>query len=137
MTSTAKRIETKSQLGELALDAAMALDGDTTDSNLDVVEDFLTAVKSQIAEDSSKSIFRDNTLFPVYSYALSKTEGDVHVESDDFKLHLQRTLSSFKGAASVSSVENLKQFCLAVHEALLIELMGRRISSTRHDERVR
>jgi hypothetical protein len=138
MTQNLNEVQTKSQLGELALDAAIALEGASSSRNLDVIRQFLNAVKSQLSEDAVTSGFRDTSLYPVYSYALSKTEGPATGTVEDFRVRLAHTIANHEqDQANDTDVERLKRFCLAVHEALLIDLMGRRASNTRNDARIR
>lgn len=138
MTQSLNGIQTKSQLGELALDAAIALEETSNSRNLDVVNQFLNAIKSQLSEEAAMSGFRDTSLYPVYSYALSKTEGPATGSVEDFRIRLVHTIANHeKDEANDNDTEHLKRFCLAVHEALLIDLMGRRASSTRNDARIR
>lgn len=135
------KIQTKSQLSELALDAAIALDSierHAVHADVAIVEKFFREVSSQVSDETNATVFRDGTLYPVYSYALSKTDDQAFERSDEFRQRFLSTIAEFRNMKQdASAVENLKRFCLAVHEALLNDLTGRRVSATRKDERIR
>jgi CRISPR/Cas system CSM-associated protein Csm2 small subunit len=135
-----KEITTKSKLSEMALTAAMELEKmrKSTAAETSEINAFLEAVKSHISNTSENSVIKDSTFYPAYSYALSKSNNDNFTPREEFIEILKQTLNTdFDSDDEIESIESVQNFCLAVHEALISELMGRRIINVKHDDRIR
>lgn len=134
---------TKSRLSELALDAAIELDraahlkaiGNAPDVDL-----FFRSLREQLDQDRQR-VFKDQTLVPVYALAFSRSGGEPFVPRENLADLLQSVLKKHQAVESDDSDEAqiafLRDFCLAVHEALVSNLLGNRSAAVKNDERVR
>lgn len=128
---------TRSKLSELALDAAIELETTPDESPHPTLKEFLKEVAAQISDVNGVSSLKDETLFPVYSFALRNSVIDApHTRRDLISL-LRDTLNVHIGADSIDDKEKLRGFCLAVHEALITDLLERRIATVKRDDRIR
>jgi hypothetical protein len=140
MNLAVQKNPTKSQLSELALDAAIELDliANKGKGNANIVESFIVLLKEQLGSAQEGSLFKDQTLYPVYSFALSKTSGEAYTPKETMGNVLIDVINKYHDRdGDVSKLDYLKTFCLSVHEALISDLMGRRISSVKQDDRIR
>ena len=132
--------QTRYKVSELAMDAAIELERikSAKSGNIDVIDNFLSALREQWQPNSNKSILKDRTLYPVYSFALSKSGDCDFTPVDDIGNKINLILSEkLDRGSDTSKIDYLRNFCLAVHEALITDLMGQRISAKKNDDRVR
>ncbi len=136
---------TKSRLSELALDAAIELDRAAHTkivASTPGIDRFFRSLREQLDQDRLK-VFKDQTLVPVYALALSRSAGDPFVAREDLAGLLQEVLKKHDAvvvdtdAPAEAQIAFLRDFCLAVHEALILNLMGNRMTAVKHDERAR
>ncbi|MDQ6436144.1 hypothetical protein RB623_18965 [Mesorhizobium sp. LHD-90] len=135
---------TKSRLSELALEAAIQLDQVTQSRSAATVsiDRFFQAVREQLDQDEHK-VVKDQTLVPVYAFALSQGGTDSYTPRATLSGLLQDVLQNYESVDNAAErptdqqLAFLRDFCLAVHEALIANLMGSRIAAVRRDERAR
>ena len=141
----ASRPLTKSRLSELALDAAIELDRATRTNeigNAPGTERFFQLLREQLDQDSHR-VFKDQTLVPVYALALSRSADNHFIPRENLSHLLNGVLEKHDAVGktgepvSDAPIVFLRDFCLAVHEALVSSLMGNRTSIIKNDERAR
>lgn len=136
---------TKSRLSELALDAAIELDRASRSKEIGEAPNaqrFFQLIRDQLDQDRHR-VFKDQTLVPIYARALSRSVDNHFVPRDDLAhllgtvLKKHETVDAPNDAEAETSIAFLRDFCLAVHEALVSSLMGHRIATIKNDERAR
>lgn len=136
---TQRQVITRSKLGEMALDAAISVEHAQHNSaaSMDDLEEFIAAISTQF-ESLEKGSLRDETMFPYYSFALSRSfEGDEPIRSR-FPELISRMLSKRQiTGKETPELEQMKQFCLAFHEAMVKAVQSGRPNKAQQDGRVR
>lgn len=131
---------TRYQMSDLAMDAAIELQKikSSNDGDFDVINRFLVALKDQWVPKNENSILKYQSLYPVYAYALSKSGDTSFVNTSDLGTKISEIISpEIENSSDDARIEYLRDFCLAVHEALLSELTNQRLASEHTDERTR
>lgn len=132
---------TKSRLGEMALDAAINIELAEKNGNLNPTEDlenFLSAIKKQFNEDNNDLNLRDETMFPYYSFALARATNKEQPSRRNFSNLMSSMLrKQEKSGNTVDNQDQLKQFCLAFHEAMIRAVNANKPRKADYDDRVR
>lgn len=131
---------TKSELGKLALKAAINIERSQLNKSADLssIGVFLDALDSEISDSESDSFLRDETLFPYYSSALEKADDIEPLTRNQFSQAFRNALNRHKHAAEQpGGLEQIKQFSLAFHEAILRAMQQNTFVNDRVDGRIR
>jgi hypothetical protein len=124
---------TKSDLSEMALDAAIELDLERKPSSEDsAVVKFLSFIANGITDHNGVLYLKDESLMPVYSYALSNDQPHEYIGRKGLLERLTEIADENLGQAD--GREALRRFFLSVHEALATDLIDEHAkSATPHD----
>ncbi|MFH1795436.1 MAG: hypothetical protein ABIK36_08095 [Pseudomonadota bacterium] len=126
----------KTELSELALDAAVELDlGSTPVKAQSAVSKFLRVISDQITDHEGSLFLKDETLLPIYSYALAADFQQGYVDRDGLLARLSQVAT--KQLADEHPQEALRRFFLAVHEALSTDLIDEHVNSVVMNEHIR
>jgi hypothetical protein len=113
---------TTAQLGSMALDAAIDLERvqKSTLTDLSGIRAFVAALQ----DTSARDILQDDVLFPYYSMALSSS-GASSGDSASFADWLAAVMPETERPTSdPEQIENLKNFCLSFHKAMILARRG-------------
>lgn len=113
---------TKTELSELALDAAIEMDlGLSRPNQSSAAVKFLDIISHQITSHDGSLFLRDESLVPIYSYALNNDLPQEYVGRQGMLSRLSQLVGErFKDE---QPRDGLRRFFLAVHEALATDLM--------------
>lgn len=128
---------TKSQLGELALDAVIEIDAAKTKppGDFSALRQFMSSLGAQIIEDNGNKLLRDETLYPFYSYALHQSAKDSFEGRKNFGVLMTEILGKHNfDAAKATDLSEIRKFCLAFHEAIVSSFMNKHSSTARDDD---
>lgn len=114
---------TKTQLSEMALEAAIELERPRQRGpHFDKLGEFLETIHRQLAEEDGSVFLREEGFYNAYRYALSADGANVHADRKTVLQKLiQLTQEDIRGDSP--SLNDLKSFCLHVHEALATDLL--------------
>ena len=133
------QVLTRAKLGELALDAAISVEyaqRNPSASTADL-DEFMSALSNQF-KDADKGSLRDETMFPYYSFALARSSDNQEPTRNQFPELIARMLAKREVQTEArDELEQIKQFCLAFHEAMVKAVLSGRPSRSQYDGRVR
>lgn len=121
---------TRSQLGAMALDAAIDIERHQKSKSSDMLglNTFFSALSDSDVQDS---IFEDEALYPYYTAALSRVD-DADDNGANFADMFRHILSQRTDEdKSLDEMEKVKNFCLAFHQAMALAAQNGR--PTRHN----
>lgn len=127
---------TKTELSELALDAAIEIDlGSQPLKAQSAVSKVLRVISEQITNHDGSLFLRDESLLPIYSYALSNDFQQEYVGRDSLLARLAQIAED--EASESEPQETLRRFFLAIHEALSTDLIDEHTNTVVVNEHIR
>jgi hypothetical protein len=131
---------TRSELSELALDAAIELDKARPQDGAKFpnLEKFLVQMKGQLHAGAGLQTLRDETMYPFFSYALTQAS-DSEIHDRGSFLHSMNAMIEKHNVdvGKLHELDNLKKFCVAFHESIISNTISAQISASRHDNSIR
>lgn len=127
---------TKTELSELALDAAIEIDlGSHPLRAQSAVAKILRAIAEQITDHDGSLFLKDESLLPIYSYALSNDFQHEYVGRDSLLARLSQIADD--ELSENEPQESLRRFFLAIHEALSTDLIDEHTNTFVANEQIR